>query len=58
MPIWLRKFTFKKLQQHYDEKAEAHKKSKSNIDISNPNKRNIPKPPISPPTYVAKRNKK
>jgi len=58
MPIWLRKFTFKKLQQHYDEKAEAQKKANNNINISNPNKSSIPTPPVNPPTYVSKRNKK
>ncbi len=58
MPIWLRKFTFKKIQQYFDEQVEAQKKSNSNIDISNPNKSNIPKPPISAPTYVSKGNKK
>ena len=25
MPIWLRKFTFKKIQEYYDKEAEAKK---------------------------------
>ncbi len=30
MPIWLRQFTFKKIQSHYAEEAEAYKKARSN----------------------------
>ena len=58
MPIWLRKFTFNKIQRHYDDQAEAQKKANNNIDMSKPNKSSVPTPPISPPTYVSKGNKR
>jgi hypothetical protein len=59
MPIWLRRFTFETLREHYEkQKEEAEKqqnllKNKSGNDISRPN--------ISPsktPTYIAKAPKK
>lgn len=58
MPIWLRKFTFNKILKHYDEKSESQNKANNNIDISNPDKSNIPRSPKSPPNYVSKGNKK
>jgi hypothetical protein len=58
MPIWLRRFTFETLREHYEKQAEENKKlenqmnNKSNKDISRPN--------IAPkkPTYTAKAPKK
>jgi len=58
MPIWLRRFTFETLREHYEKQnKEAEKqqnllKNKSPKDISRPN--------IAPktPTYVAKAPKK
>ena len=58
MPIWLRRFTFETLVEHYEKQnKEAEKqqnllKNKSSKDISRPNI--APKPP----TYVAKAPKK
>lgn len=59
MPIWLRRFTFETLKEHYDkqreeiEKQQNMLKNKSNKDISRPN---ITPPKI--PTYTAKAPKK
>tara|TARA_B100000497_G_C7584711_1_gene351849 strand:+ start:568 stop:753 length:186 start_codon:yes stop_codon:yes gene_type:complete len=61
MPLWLRKFTFKKLQEHFNAKEEASKSKSSNnsIDLANPNKSKIPtKRTVSPPSYVAKTSRK
>jgi len=55
MPLWLRKFTFEKLKEHYEkQKEEAEKqqnmlKNRSGKEISRPNVA-----PTKPPTYVAK----
>jgi len=57
MPLWLRKFTYKKLQEFYDAKDKARKKQKSNnpIDLANPDKSKLPsKKTITPPSYIAK----
>jgi hypothetical protein len=58
MPIWLRRFTFETLREHFEKQnKEAEKqqnllKNKSSKDISRPN--------VAPktPTYVAKAPKK
>jgi hypothetical protein len=58
MPLWLRRFTYETLREHYEkQKAEDEKqtnmlKNKSNKDVSRPN--------IAPkqPTYTAKAPKK
>jgi len=61
MPIWLRKFTFNKLKNHYDEVEENRKKaSKGNgtqIDLNNPSTSQPPKT-VSPPSYISKRSQK
>ena len=48
MPLWLRKFTFKKLQEYYDEENKAYKQASSQssgknqstqkFDFANPDK--------------------
>ena len=60
MPIWLRNFTFKKLDEFYKQQAEARKPKKNNdIDLSNPNKSKLlPKRTVSPPTYITKASRK
>ena len=58
MPIWLRRFTFETLKEHYDKIAEEQNKAenllqnKSNKELSRPN--------IAPkqPTYTTKAPKK
>ena len=61
MPIWLRKFTFNKLNSFYDEQKEANKKSSkgnnTQIDLNNPTTP-VPSKQIQPPSYITKRAKK
>ena len=61
MPIWLRKFTFKKIKQWFDAEAEARTKSAkgtNDIDIANPDRSKLPPKQVSPPNYVMKASKK
>ena len=60
MPLWLRKFTFKKLDDWYEEQSKSNKSSKNtNIDLANPDKsKKPPKENISPPSYVETKLKK
>jgi hypothetical protein len=59
MPIWLRKFTFKKLQQFYNEQEQSNRAANSNIDLSNPDKSKLPpKRTVSPPSYITKASRK
>ena len=59
MPIWLRKFTFETLKEHYEKQAEEMSKQQNmlkntnNKDISRPNRA-----PAKQPTYTAKAPKK
>lgn len=52
MPIWLRKFTFNKMKQHYDKQSEAVSKQ-----TSIPNKALAKGPAIKKPTYSTKARK-
>lgn len=62
MPIWLRKFTFNKLKEHYDKEKEAAEKQQNQLkNKSNP--KDIARPNITPkssvtPTYSYKAPKK
>lgn len=67
MPIWLRKFSFNKIKNWYDEEAKAKSSSQNQIDLNNPSKSNIPQSGFNPPTnkgfkskpnYVTKASKK
>jgi len=59
MPIWLRKFTFKKLKQFYNEQEQSNRAANSNIDLSNPDKSKLPpKRTVSPPSYITKASRK
>jgi len=59
MPIWLRKFTYVKIKEHYDKQAEqAQKSSKSDKKVTlvdpsgNINKEAFKQTaPVKPPTY-------
>ena len=58
MPIWLRKFTFETLKEHYDKVNEESKKLENQNITKNDN---IPaRPNIAPkkPTYTSKAPKK
>jgi hypothetical protein len=59
MPVWLRKFTFNKLKEHYEKQAEENDKIQS--ELKNKSKGNISQPNIkqpSTPTYKVKAPKK
>jgi len=45
MPIWLRNFTYKKLEEHYKKQEEAN--NKSNSQLKN-NSKETPRPNITP----------
>jgi hypothetical protein len=61
MPIWLRRFTFESLKEHYGKQQEAMEKqqnilkNKSSKEIAKPN---ISSPAPPTPTYIAKAPKK
>jgi len=46
MPLWLRKFTFNKIKQWYDDQAKANEapqtEGKTMIDLFNPDKSKLP----------------
>lgn len=62
MPVWLRKFTFEKLKEHYEKQQEAINKQQNMLkntpskDIARPDV--APKKPTQTPTYTAKVPKK
>jgi len=69
MPIWLRQFTFKKIQSHYAEEAAAIKSARSKTSkgtsVTKDGKVTSPEflskaklPPKSKPTYTTKMSKK
>ena len=58
MPIWLRRFTFETLKEHYDKVAEEQNKA-DNL-LKNKNNKELSRPNIAPkqPTYTTKAPKK
>jgi hypothetical protein len=59
MPIWLRKFTFETLKEHYEKQAEEMNKQQSML--KNTNNKDVSRPNITPakqPTYTSKAPKK
>jgi hypothetical protein len=58
MPIWLRKFTFETLREHYEKQAEEM--SKQQNMMKNKSSKDISRPDIAPkqPTYTSKAPKK
>lgn len=54
MPIWLRRFTFSKLKEHYEKQAEENKKVNQQISNKSPK---IDKPDIKP-SYTSKASTK
>lgn len=51
MPIWLRNFTFQKIEEFYEKKAEAEKKASGKSTLGG----NVPKgPAIRKPSYSTK----
>jgi hypothetical protein len=61
MPIWLRRFTFNKLKEHYDKEKEAAEKQQQQLTNTS-NSKDIARPIIAPknttPTYSYKAPKK
>ena len=58
MPIWLRRFTFETLKEHYEKQKEEM--DKQNNMMKNKGKDDISRPNIAPkqPTYISKAPKK
>ena len=58
MPIWLRRFTFETLKEHYDKIAEEQ--SKADNLLKNKSNKELSRPNIAPkqPTYTTKAPKK
>jgi hypothetical protein len=57
MPIWLRKFTFLKLKEHYDKQNQEAEKQQ-NV-MTNKSKQEISKPNIAPkPDYTTRAPRK
>jgi hypothetical protein len=58
MPIWLRRFTYETLREHYEKQNEQAEKQQNML--SNKNGKEITRPNIAPnpPTYTAKAPKK
>jgi hypothetical protein len=58
MPIWLRRFTFETLREHYEKQNEAAEKQQNTL--KNKGKSDISRPNIAPkqPTYTTKAPKK
>ena len=52
MPIWLRRFTFETLKEHYDKQAEEANKAENLMQ--NKNSKDLARPAIAPkqPTYT------
>tara|TARA_R110000744_G_scaffold115651_2_gene216444 strand:- start:2662 stop:2853 length:192 start_codon:yes stop_codon:yes gene_type:complete len=57
MPIWLRKFTFNKILKFNEDQQKSTKPS-DDIDMANPDRKNIPASQISPPSYVTTAGRK
>ena len=58
MPLWLRRFTYETLKEHYEKQKEENEKQ-TNM-LKNKSSKDIPRPNITPkqPTYTAKAPKK
>jgi hypothetical protein len=58
MPIWLRRFTFETLKEHYEKQQEAVEKQQKML--KNNNKGEISRPNVAPkqPTYTTKAPKR
>lgn len=54
MPIWLRRFTFSKLKEHYEKQNEEAEKIKS----QSKSKPSMPKGPNIKPSYTSKASTK
>jgi len=57
MPIWLRKFTFNKIKEHFDKQNEEAEKQQNMLNNKKNSSKEIARPNISP-TYTTKAPKK
>jgi hypothetical protein len=59
MPIWLRRFTFETLKEHYEKQKQETEKQQNMLQNTN-NSKEVSRPNIAPPkpTYTAKAPKK
>jgi hypothetical protein len=57
MPIWLRKFTFNKIKEHYDKQNEEAEKQQNMLKNKQSSNKEIARPNIVP-TYTTKAPKK
>jgi hypothetical protein len=57
MPIWLRKFTFNKIKEHFDKKNEEAEKQQNMLKNKQNTQKEIARPNIAP-TYTTKAPKK
>ena len=53
MPIWLRRFTFNKLKEHFDRQNEENEKQQNMLNNKQTSSKEIARPNIAPtPTYT------
>jgi hypothetical protein len=57
MPLWLRKFTFNKIKEHYDKQNEETEKQQNMLKNKQNTQKEIARPNIAP-TYTTKAPKK
>jgi hypothetical protein len=57
MPIWLRKFTFHKIKEHYDKQNEEAEKQQNLLNNKQNSSKEVARPNIAP-TYTSKAPKK
>jgi hypothetical protein len=57
MPIWLRRFTFNKIKEHFDKQNEENEKQQNMLNNKQNSSKEIARPNIAP-TYTTKAPKK
>jgi len=57
MPIWLRRFTFNKIKEHFDKQNEENEKQQNMLKNKQSSNKEIARPNIAP-TYTTKAPKK
>jgi hypothetical protein len=57
MPIWLRRFTFNKIKEHYDKQNEEAEKQQNMLKNKQNSQKELARPNITP-TYTTKAPKK
>jgi len=59
MPIWLRRFTFETLREHFEKQNEEAEKQQNMMKNNSKNKGELSRPNIAPkPTYTTKAPRK